>query len=57
MNLSDYILDFLVKKKVKKVFLITGGGFVIGWVAEILKAFFFSSELLQRDFFKKRGIY
>ena len=24
-------------------FLITGGGFVIGWVAEILKAFFFSS--------------
>ena len=25
MNLSDYVLDFLVKKKVKKVFLITGG--------------------------------
>ena len=25
MNLSDFILDFLVKKKVKKVFLITGG--------------------------------
>ena len=25
MNLSDYVLDFLEKKKVKKVFLITGG--------------------------------
>ncbi len=25
MNLSDYILSFLIKKKVKKVFLITGG--------------------------------
>ncbi len=25
MNLSDYVLDFLVKKRVKKVFLITGG--------------------------------
>ena len=25
MNLSDYVLDFLVKKKVKQVFLITGG--------------------------------
>ncbi len=25
MNLSDYVLNFLVKKKVKKVFLITGG--------------------------------
>ena len=25
MLVSDYILDFLVKKKVKKVFLITGG--------------------------------
>jgi len=25
MNVADYILDFLVKKKVKKVFLITGG--------------------------------
>ena len=25
MNLSDYVLDFLIKKKVKKVFLITGG--------------------------------
>ena len=25
MNLSDYVLKFLLKKKVKKVFLITGG--------------------------------
>ena len=25
MNLSDYVLDFLEKKKVKEVFLITGG--------------------------------
>ena len=25
MNLSDYILDFLEKKKIKDVFLITGG--------------------------------
>ena len=25
MNLSDYILKFLIKKKIKKVFLITGG--------------------------------
>jgi acetolactate synthase-1/2/3 large subunit len=25
MNLSDYVLDFLIKKRVKKVFLITGG--------------------------------
>ena len=25
MNLSDYVLNFLVKKKIKKVFLITGG--------------------------------
>ena len=25
MNLSDYVLKFLVKKKIKKVFLITGG--------------------------------
>ena len=25
MLVSDYILDFLVKKKVNKVFLITGG--------------------------------
>ncbi len=25
MNLSDYVLNFLVKKRVKKVFLITGG--------------------------------
>ena len=25
MNLSDYVLSFLIKKKVKKVFLITGG--------------------------------
>jgi len=25
MNLSDFVLDFLLKKKVKKVFLITGG--------------------------------
>jgi len=25
MNLSDYVLDFLEKKKVKKVFLLTGG--------------------------------
>ena len=25
MNLSDYVLHFLEKKKVKKVFLITGG--------------------------------
>jgi len=25
MNLSDYTLKFLEKKKVKKVFLITGG--------------------------------
>ena len=25
MNLADYILDFLVKKKVRHVFLITGG--------------------------------
>ena len=25
MNLSDYVLNFLERKKVKKVFLITGG--------------------------------
>ena len=25
MDLSDYVLDFLTNKKVKKVFLITGG--------------------------------
>ena len=25
MNLSDYVLNFLVKKKIKQVFLITGG--------------------------------
>ena len=25
MNLSDYVLSFLIKKKVKRVFLITGG--------------------------------
>ena len=25
MNLSDYVLDFLEKKNVKEVFLITGG--------------------------------
>ena len=25
MIVSDYILNFLIKKKVKKVFLITGG--------------------------------